>query len=562
MSIPQFEQMTVDAPKVEDIKAEIDGVLKQISEANDTDSRAAALQAWNELRSRIDTWGALTHLHFSQDTRNEDYKKARDYADEISPKLTEIENSVKKQLLASEHRAELESKFGKQAFAKWEFDQKSFDPKIEEDLVKEAKLSAEYTELKASAKIEFRGETLNLSQIGKYATVADRELREASTRATWGWFEENGAKLDRIYDDLVKVRAGMATKLGLKDFVELGYLRMHRIDYNRNDVENLRKQIVDMIVPLCQKLYDEQAERLGVDKLMFWDNRIFDKQGNPEPKGDHDWMMERAQKMFDEIGHGMGDFFRMMRSHNLLDLKAREGKAGGGFCTSFPLYGTPFIFANFNGTQGDVEVFTHEVGHAFQNYMSRDQKLADYFWPTYESAEIHSMSLEYITWPWMDEFFGKEDGQRFRRVHLAQSLQFLPYGVAVDHFQHLVYENPNATPDERAEMWQQMEKTYLPWRDYGDLPHASKGRMWQAQGHIFASPFYYIDYVLAGVCAMQFWVRSETDRDEAMDSYVKLCKRGGEAPFQELVKGAGLKSPFEDGCLKTVADHATKWLES
>lgn len=288
---------------------------------------------------------------------------------------------------------------------------------------------------------------------------------------------------------------------------------------------------------------------------MFWDEGVFDPQGNPDPQGDHDWMIERATEMFDEIDGGPGEFFRLMVECDLMDLKNRASKAGGGFCTDFPSYGLPYIFANFNGTKGDVEVFTHEIGHAFQGYSSREQPLHDYLFPTYESCEVHSMGLEFLTWPHMEKFFGGQ-AERFRKIHLIQSLLFLPYGVAVDHFQHLVYSNPEASPDERREM----ECTYLPSRDCGDLPHLPEGGQWQMQRHIYLSPFYYIDYTLALTCALQFWVRSRADMAESMAAYVALCKRGGDAPFRELASSAGLNSPFEAGYLRDVVQQARTFL--
>jgi len=259
------------------------------------------------------------------------------------------------------------------------------------------------------------------------------------------------------------------------------------------------------------------------------------------------------------MGGGLDAFFSLMCERGLTDLKTRQGKAGGGFCTNFPDHGVPYIFANFNGTKGDVEVFTHEMGHAFQSYMSREQFPVEYLWPTAESCEIHSMSLEYLTWPHMEKFFG-DDADRFRRIHLTSSLLFLPYGVAIDHFQHLVYASPEASPAERHAMWREMEKKYLPWRNYGGNEQGERGAMWQRQMHVYLCPFYYIDYTLAEICALQFWVRSESDPAEALESYVALCARGGDAPFQELARSAGLVSPFAEGCLTDVVAKARKAL--
>jgi M3 family oligoendopeptidase len=294
---------------------------------------------------------------------------------------------------------------------------------------------------------------------------------------------------------------------------------------------------------------------------MAWDESIHDPIGNPTPHGDADWMVERAQQMFNELGGGMDVLFGRMRSQNLMDLKSREGKSAGGFCDVLPAMQMPFIYANSDGTMRDVTVFTHEMGHAFQCYASLEQPLFEYVMATEDSCEIHSMSLEFLTWPKMSYFFG-DDADRYCRMHLEKLLQFFPYGVAVDHFQHLVYENPHCTPDERAKMWQQMEQMYLPWLKWGDLEHPASGRRWQAQLHIYGHPFYYIDYTLALTCALQFWLLAAESRDAAMRRYVELCHRGGSAAFGDLVKSAGLESPFDKGCLDRVVEYAKAQLNA
>ena len=552
-----IDDIQTERPDLEEIAARYRGIENEMLHAVGTRDVLEAVARWDHLRRELDTWANLTHLRFNQDTRNEAFKAEREFCDEITPKLTDFDVRIKRKLLSSRFRPELEQKLGLTAFALWEADVLSFDPAIEAEMVQEAKLQAEYGELQAKASVEFRGEKFNLSGIVKFREDADRETRHAAEKVRWQWFADNREALDRIYDDLVQLRHGMARKLGFDDYVGLAYKRMKRVDYNQQDVEQFRKEVREHLVPLAVELRQQQGKKLGVEKLMFWDDAIQDPQGNPAPQGDHDWMIERAIAMFDEMGGGLGEFFRLMVAAKLTDLKNREGKSPGGFCTSFSQQGLPFIFANFNGTKGDVEVFTHEVGHAFQCYQSRNQPLTDYLWPTYESCEIHSMGLEFLTWPHMEKFFG-DDAERFRRIHLTQGLLFIPYGVAVDHFQHLVYERPSATPAERHAMWQEMEKMYLPWRDYGDLPHLPSGGFWQFQRHIYLSPFYYIDYTLAQTCALQLWVRSQKDPQGTLDAYVALCQRGGEAPFQQLAKSAGLISPFEKGCLKDVVALAKK----
>jgi M3 family oligoendopeptidase len=555
-----FADIQVAPPTIEQVTAEYDSINQALDQASTTEAKKEALQQWEDLRRRLDTWSALTSLHFSQNTTNKEYKQAQTYADELQPKLTALAVAMKKRLLNSPDLAELENILGKQAFSLWSADVTAFEPIIEADLVQESKLINQYVELLASAEIQFQGETVNLSGIRKYSQDSDRQIRYQAEKARWHFFEQHKSELDSIYDQLVKLRHSMATKLGYENYIGLGYKRMQRIDYTEADVTNYRQEVVKEVVPLAQKIIAQKAQNLNLDQLNFWDESVFDLQGNPKPQGDHDWMLQQAQTMFDNLHPELGSFFQMMVKGNFIDLKTRPGKAGGGFCTSFPTDGVPYIFANFNGTKGDVEVFTHEMGHAFQAWQSRQQPLTDYLWPTLESCEIHSMSLEFLTWSQMDKFFG-EDASRFRRIHLAESILFLPYGCAVDHFQHLVYANPEATPQERNQMWQQMEALYLPWRKYEDLTHPAQGGLWQEKQHIYCYPFYYIDYTLALCCAMQFWVKAQADFTATLDEYIALCQRGGQAPFQALVSSANLVSPFKSGSLASVVKQAQEFLQ-
>ena len=554
-----IDDLRVATPQYDAVAAQCREIESLLDGAATADAAAGVIRRWDDLRRQLETWSALVELHFAQDTGNEEFKKAREFRDELAPKLTDLEVRIKRKLLASPLRKELEQKFGRQAFALWEADVLAFDPAIEEQLVQEAKLQAEYSELTASAELTFRGEKHNLSSIVKYREHPDRQTRHDAEQVRWQWFADNRTKLDRIFGDLVRLRHEMARTLGFDTYIGLGYKRMKRVDYTQMDVEQFRTEVREHLVPLAAELRRQQAAALGVDTLMFWDDAIHDPAGNPAPHGDHDWLVLRATEMFDAMGPELGSFFRLMQETKLMDLKNRERKTPGGFCTSFPTVGLPFIFANFNGTKHDVEVFTHEMGHAYQGYASRNQPLTDYLWPTYESCEIHSMGLEFLTWPHMEKFFA-EDADRFRRIHLAQGLLFIPYGVAVDHFQHLIYERPEASPEERHAMWQEMERIYLPWRDYGDLPHVADGGFWQFQRHIYLCPFYYIDYTLAQTCALQLWVRSQRDPGGTLAAYHQLCRRGGEAPFQELATSAGLISPFERGCLAEVANQARQAL--
>jgi M3 family oligoendopeptidase len=553
-----FADIKAPTPTKETLAAEYAAINARL----DGGDLAGAVAQWEALRREVESWGSLTHLAFEQDTQNDAAKAAMEYRDELSPTITNHESAFKRRLLEHPDRAAVTAVTGAHALRLWETDVTTFAPEIEADLQAEAKLQSRYTALQASAKIKIEGQVVNLSGLAPFAQSLDRGVRYKAAQAQWDFFSANGAEFDEIYDGLVKLRHGMAKQLGFENFIELGYRRMRRVDYDAADVARYRAQVVEHVVPLVAKILEARRGEHGWEKVFAWDEPLTDAQGNVEPAGDEAFMRSGAQEMFARMDAQLSEFYRAMNEGGFLDLDNRPAKAPGGFCTSFPTAGMPFIFANFNGTHHDIDVFTHEMGHAFQNFQSRDLPGVDYLWPTSESAEIHSMSLEHLAYPHIGLLVGEDAASRYRRMHLIQSLAFLPYGVLVDHFQHEVYANPEATPAERHAMWQRLEAVYMPWRDYGDIAYAAKGGRWQAQGHIYGSPFYYIDYTLALCCALQFWVKSRVDYAGALKDYVALCGRGGAAPFQGLVASAGLISPFAEGALADVVREAEAVLQA
>lgn len=552
----RFDEITAPKPTAESLAAE----AKHIAALLDQGERREAVAEWDAARRSTDTWSALVHLRFAQDTKSAAAKADREYADALAPVATEHEVAIKKRLIDDPDRAGVEALVTPHVLRLWQTDVTTFDPAIASDLEEESKLSARYTELLASASFEIDGATVNLSGLAPYAESDDREMRHRAESLRWAFFAQHGAELDSIYDSLVKLRHGMARKLGDDSFTPLAYRRLRRTDYGPAEVARYRDQVAEHVVPLIAKLLEARRAEFGWDKVMYWDEALIDPAGNPKPIGDHDTLVAAAQTMFDRMDPRLAEFYRMMEAGGFLDLKNRPGKAGGGFCTSFPSVGAPFIFANFNGTHHDIGVFTHEMGHAFQCWESRNLPGIDQLWPTMEACEIHSMGLEFLTHPQMGLLVGDAAADRFRRMHLISSLAFLPYGVCVDHFQHEVFANPDATPEERHAIWQRLERRYMPWSDYGDIAYLAKGGRWQAKHHSYNSPFYYIDYTLALCCALQFWVKSLHDPKAALDAYVALCERGGSAPFQELVKSAGLVSPFAPGALAEVVREAEAFL--
>ncbi|HEY2420314.1 MAG TPA: M3 family oligoendopeptidase [Neobacillus sp.] len=556
-----FETYTYQRPDLEEVKANFHVAIENFKNARSVEEQINAMQEVNKLRNGLSTMLNLCSIRHSIDTNDEFYKAEQDYMDEIEPEIEGLVTKYYQALVDSKFQSELKEKWGKQLFSLAEGQLKTFKPEIVPLLQQENRLSSEYTKLIASAKIDFEGEERTLAQLEPFTQVADRAMRKKANEAKFGFLAEHEEELDRLYDELVKVRTEIAQTLGYKNFVELGYYRMMRTDYNADMVAKFRQQVKDFIVPIASKLKVRQQGRIGVEQLKYFDENFIFKTGNAAPKGSPEWIINNGQKMYEDLSEETGAFFSFMQENNLMDLVAKKGKAGGGYCTYIEDYKAPFIFSNFNGTSGDIDVLTHEAGHAFQVFSSRHFEIPEYYWPTYEACEIHSMSMEFFTWPWMDLFF-KEDTDKYKFSHLSDALLFLPYGVSVDEFQHWVYENPEATPRERKLQWREIEKKYLPHKDYDGNVYLEGGGFWQRQGHIYNSPFYYIDYTLAQICAFQFWKRSREDHKEAWADYVNLCKLGGSMSFTKLVEKANLISPFEEGCVQSVVGEIETWLNS
>ena len=552
----KYERIDIDA-----VKKQFEELIGSFSKADSAEKQCEIMDKVINLRNHIDTMITLVSIRHSINTADDFYDKENDYCDEISPLLYGFTTDFYEALVTSKFRKELEDKYGKFLFDQAECSLKTFNEEVIPQLQEENKLSSKYDKLIASAKIPFDGEERTLSQMAPYTQSKYRNIRKDAAKKVAEFFSAHKNDFDEIYDKLVKVRTEIAHKLGFKNYVELAYARLRRLDYNAQDVAGYRKQVLENIVPLHSELRERQAKRLGIDKLKFYDEPIKFNSGNADPHGDPEWILNHGKTMYRELSKETDEFFTFMTENNLLDLLSKKGKNSGGYCTYIPDYKSPFIFANFNGTAHDVDVLTHEAGHAFQVYESRGYEVPEYLWPSYEACEIHSMSMEFLTWPWMGLYF-ENDEDKYKFIHLSEALLFIPYGVTVDEFQHWVYENPEATPEERRNKWLETEKKYLPTRDYGEIDELKEGIFWFRQGHIFGTPFYYIDYTLAQVCAFQFWIKSRENREKAWEEYLNLCRLGGSKPFFELMKAANLKNPFNEGTIASVIPKIREFLDS
>ena len=556
----KFNEMPYQRLAVEEIEKKGLTILERLNSATDYVLAKQAFVDWQTLLNSVATQSTLAAIRHEIDTLDEFYDKEQAYWDEVTPELEKTIQKFTLALLNNKFREDFEKEFGKLLFTNAEIQLKTFKPEIVSLLQEENRLTTEYSKLMASAQILFDGELKTLSQLSPYKQDVNDETRKAAWLAESVFYADNQDKLDTIYDELVKVRTLMAKKMGYENYIELGYYRMMRNSYDQNDVAKFRQAVLKYIVPLADELKQEQAKRIKVAYPMsFVDDILAYRSGNAKPAGNPDDILAHGKIMYHELSDETTEFIDFMYDNELLDVISKKGKAGGGFCTEIADYKSPFIFANFNGTQHDVEVMTHEAGHAFAAYMARDVFPMEYRNPTLESCEIHSMSMEFFAWPWAEGFF-KQDSDKFYYGHLEGALTFIPYGTMVDHFQHIIYQNPELTPVERHQEWKKLEGQYRPWLKIAELPFYGEGKGWQRQQHIYNSPFYYIDYCLAQTVALQFWVKMQADRKQAWSDYIALVKKAGSMVFTDLVETAGLANPFGEKALAQVATTANQFL--
>jgi M3 family oligoendopeptidase len=555
----KFSEVVYERPEAEGVKAEMSKFLEEFKAAKTPEEAFEIYKRYDDYCKRVGAMGAVAYIRNSMDTNDEFYSGEKDYFDQVMPELAEFSQAFNKALLESPHRAVMESEFGSLMFLNTEMSLKTFSTEIISDLQEENKLCTEYDKLLSSAQIEFRGKTYTLAQMGPFHEDTDRAARKEAREAVTAWFMEQRETLDRIFDDLVRLRDSIAKKLGYASFTEVGYYRMQRNCYDEKMVDVFRNEIVKHIVPVSERLKAEKAKRIGVERITVYDDALEFLSGNAKPQGTPDEIFAHGKKMYTELSAETAEFFDYMLDLELFDVLTRKGKSPGGYCYSIAGLRMPFVFANFNGTSGDIDVLTHEAGHAFAGYRAFDIYPSDLQEYSSETAEVHSMSMEFFTWPWMEGFFGGQTG-KYRYSHLAGTLTFLPYGTMVDEFQHIIYANPGWTPAKRNECWLELEAKYRPYLDQ-DFDFYREGRRWQAQMHIFERPFYYIDYCLAQTMALAFWAESQGDFRAAWDKYVQFVDFAGTKTFTDLVAGAGLQSPFTEGCLKTVASAAVEWLD-
>ncbi|MDY6324037.1 MAG: M3 family oligoendopeptidase [Catonella sp.] len=555
----KFKEMEYVRPDMEDVKKQFKTLTEDMKNATSGEAAFDVHKRYYELSGHISTAFNIAYIRHDINTADAEYSAEKNFFDENMPTIENLDVEYKKALYASKFRHYLEEKIGKVAFKNIELAEKSVDEKILPLMQEENKIVTEYNDLLASAKIEFDGKVCNLSLMTPYLHNIDRNVRKAAWEKLTEFFVENRDQLDDEYDKLVKNRTKQGEMMGYANYLPLGYARMMRNCYGRSDIAEFRKQVKRDFVPFVEKLHERRRIRLGLDHLYYYDEGVYFKQGNPDVIGDYKQILEAGRKLYGELSPETRDFMNFMCDSELFDVEGRKNKTTGGYMTYIPDYKAPFIFANFNGTSGDADVITHECGHAFQGWLTSTDPIREHADITMEAAETHSMSMEFFTEKWMNLLFG-DRAQDYVDMHFEDSIMFIPYGTMVDEFQDIIYDDPALSPKARDEVWRDLEKQYKPHLDYSGNAYYEEGGFWQKQHHIYDNPLYYIDYCIAQTDALQYKVWMDEDFKAAWDSYLNFCKLSASDYFDVLIKQVGLNNPFEDGCLKNVADKLSKKL--
>ncbi|MBQ8839929.1 MAG: M3 family oligoendopeptidase [Clostridia bacterium] len=558
MSYVKIKDMQYERPDLEKVISKIKEQIEAVKNAKGPQDLLNARESYNAESELVGTMARLASTRLNLNSRDEFYEKEMDFFNSALPQLQIYDVEFTKAFLASPHLSEAKKKLNPLVITMMELSVKCADERVVAEMQKENELTTKYSKFVSELTYDFRGERLTLGALRKYMQDSDRETRKEAYNSLGKALSENSEFLDGIYDEMVKVRHQMATKLGYENYVGLGYNLMQRTCYDKEKIAVFRENVKRDLVPVITRLKGELAKRLGIEEMKLYDDNTY-SENDPTPILDAQGILEAGKEMYHEMSPETAKFIDVMFETDAFDVMPREGKWTGGYMTFFPIYKQPFIFANFNGTTADIDVITHEAGHAFAYFVGAEDMTPELSLGGMETAETHSMSMEFFAWKYMDKFFG-DKAQAYKYKHLFSALSFIPYGIIVDYFQQIVYENPNMTPAERNQLWARLEKEFRPWMNAQGIEYLEKGTRWQYQNHIFQSPFYYVDYCLAQAVAFEFLCLSLENYESALATYIDHARRTGNYSFVDLLSFAGIKSPFENGALNGIADKIEKLL--
>jgi oligoendopeptidase F len=510
---------------------------------------------WAELGAALDEERACRYIAMTCHTDNAEAEKAYLYfVEHIEPQLKPRQFQLEQRFVAHPQRAKLPSP----RYAVFMRDVQNHVELFREENVpletEEAKVGQQYQKLTGSLTVQFRGEEKTLIQMGKYLEEPDRPLRQEVWELVAKRRLEERGKFEEQFDQLVKLREQIAANAGFKNYRDYAFRLMGRFDYTPEDCGKFHEAVAGVVMPAVRELQAERRKQLGLEKLRPWDLAV-DPLNRPalKPFEKVEDMVTRSQRIFDKLDGELAGGFRQMQDLKLLDLANRKGKAPGGYQSTLNEARLPFIFMNAVGQQRDVETILHEAGHAFHALATRDEDLLAYRSAPIEFCEVASMSMELLGSEFIEEFYAPAEGNRARRTHLEGIIGVLAWIATVDAFQHWIYTHPGHSRADRAAAWNALMDRFagdVDWTGYED----ARSHLWHRQLHIFLYPFYYIEYGIAQLGALQVWANSKRDKAKALRDYKTALALGGSRPLPELFATAGCKFQFDAATIRPLVE--------
>ena len=501
--------------------------------------RSSLSEVISEARARL-------YIDMTCHTDDEDIQKSwMQFVENVQPKLSEYSDILNRRLVEHQALDELPERFGilvkgiKTDIAIFREENIPLSTQV-------TKLVTEYNEICGAQMVEFDGEQKTFAQMAIYFENTDRKIREDAWKSVSERRFEDNERVSEIYDELIQIRHKMATNAGFEGFQQYMFASMHRFDYSIEDCLEFHESIETVCQPLRHRTDGERMRDLGVDSLRPWDMGV-DVKGRPplQPFNDVQEMVDGCSRIFHNMSEELGNYFDQLDANDCLDLDSRKGKAPGGYQYYLQKSRLPFIFMNAAGTQRNIETMIHEAGHAFHSFYSGHLDLIHERDSPIEFAEVASMSMELLTHPHWEEFYDNKDADRARRKHLEDIISFMPWMATIDAFQHWVYANPNHSREERAEKWLELGERFGPKVDMTGFEDIHKVS-WQRQGHLFGVPFYYVEYGIAQLGALQMWKYHRRDTQDALDRYKAGLSLGYTRGLTELFQASGLELSFSE----------------
>lgn len=562
MNLLPFEKLPAHSPR-RFVPEQIDlGDWKQIEPLFDKlDSHAGACKTvtdlecwllnWSELSAALDEESSCRYIAMTCHTDSPDAEKAYlQFVEQIEPQTKPRQFKLQQSFVAHPLRVQLP----KPRYEVFERDLKVavelFRPENVPLETEESKLAQQYQKLVGSLTVQFRGEEKTLVQMGRYLEEPDRRTRQEAWELVANRRLQETDKFEGFFEGLLKIREQIAKNAGFKNYLDYAWRRLGRFDYTPEDCRQFHDAIEQAIMPVVCELQADRKNKLGVDKLRPWDLSV-DPLNRPalRPFEQAPKMVSSTQKIFNQLDRELAEGFQEMQNLRLLDLDNRKGKAPGGYQSTLNESRMPFIFMNAVGVQRDVETILHEAGHAFHALATRDENLLAYRSAPIEFCEVASMSMELLGNEFIEEFYSADDSKRARRTHLEGIIGIFPWIATVDAFQHWIYSHPNHSRAERTAAWENLMKRFggdVEWAGFD----AARANLWHRQLHIFLHPFYYVEYGIAQLGALQVWANSKRDKTKALADYKKSLTLGGSRPLPELFRAAGCKFEFSSATIQ------------